>query len=388
MSETLGARNRFGNRLRAISSIRYTSWYEQAGSAPSGVFAVRTSRQDGALPVVKMADVAAAAGVSITTVSHVLNNTRPVSEELRRRVHAAVAASGYSTNSVARALATRNTMLIGVVTSFVSNPFFAPLVSSIEKTARRHGYTLLLTDNHESGVDETAQVRIMLDRRVDGVILAPTATRAERVLDLLSRRGAPTVLVDRFVDHRFDEVCVENVESTADLVGHLTGLGHTRIGLVSGRTGLSTTSERLTGYRAGLKRAGLRYDRALVRSGSSRTAPAGEAVRTLMETDDPPTAIVSANNAMTIGVLRGLRNIGVRVPGDVAVVAFDDIAWADLMNPALTAVAQPIAEMGHLAAQLLVKRIGGYAGPPEHRTLPPTFQHRESCGCPTEDRAL
>jgi LacI family transcriptional regulator len=335
-----------------------------------------------------MADVAAAAGVSITTVSHVLNNTRPVSEELRRRVHEAVEASGYSTNGVARALATRNTMLIGVVMSFLSNPFFAPLVSAMEKTARRHGYTLLLTDNHENAADETAQVRIMLDRRVDGVILAPAAADAGPVLDLLSRRGAPTVLVDRFVDHRFDEICVENVESTAGLVDHLGALGHTRIGFVSGRSGLSTTTERLAGYRKGLERAGLPYERALVRSGSSRTAPASEAVKTLMGRSAPPTAIVSANNAMTVGVLRGLRELGVRVPQDVAVVAFDDIAWADLMSPALTAIAQPIAEMGNMAAKQLIKRIGGYDGPPEHRTLAPAFQHRESCGCPAPDRAL
>lgn len=331
-----------------------------------------------------MADVAAAAGVSITTVSHVLNNTRPVSDELRQRVLAAVAASGYTTNGVARALATRNTMLIGVVMSFLSNPFFAPLVSAIEKTARRHGYTLLLTDNHENAADETAQVKIMLDRGVDGVILAPAAAHAEPVLDLLSRRGAPTVLVDRFVDHRFDEVCVENVESTAGLVTHLTALGHTRIGFVSGRAGLSTTTERLAGYRLGLERAGVPYERALVRSGSSRVGPAGQAVRALMTAGRPPTAIVSANNAMTLGVLRELRDLGVRVPHDVAVVAFDDIAWADLMSPSLTTVAQPISDLGNLAAKLLIKRIGGHEGPAEHRTLPTTFQHRGSCGCPPE----
>jgi LacI family transcriptional regulator len=328
-----------------------------------------------------MADVAAAAGVSITTVSHVLNNTRPVSDELRRRVLEAVAASGYTTNGVARALATRNTMLIGVVMSFLSNPFFAPLVSAIEKTARRHGYTLLLTDNHENAADETDQVKIMLDRGVDGVILAPAAAHAEPVLDLLTRRGAPTVLVDRFVDQRFDEVCVENVESTAGLVAHLAGLGHTRIGFVSGRSGLSTTIERLAGYRAGLERAGLPFERALVRSGASRIGPAGQAVRALMAADRPPTAIVSANNAMTVGVLRGLRDLGIRVPEDVAVVAFDEIAWADLMSPALTTVAQPISDMGNLAAKLLIKRIGGHEGPAERRVLPTTFHHRDSCGC-------
>lgn len=328
-----------------------------------------------------MADVAAAAGVSVTTVSHVLNNTRPVSDELRRRVQDAVAVSGYTTNSVARALATRNTMLIGVVMSFLSNPFFAPLVSAIEKTARRRGYTLLLTDNHENAVEETKQVRIMLDRRVDGVILAPASTNPEPVLDLLSRRGTPTVLVDRFADQRFDEVGVENVEPTAGLVAHLVARGHTRIALVSGRAGLSTTAERLAGYRLGLERAGLAYDKNLVRSGSSQTAPASNAAKALLRLPAPPTALVAANNAMTVGALRGLRDIGVRVPDDVAVVAFDDIAWADLMSPGLTAVAQPVEDMGNLAAKLLIKRIAGYSGPPERRTLPPTFQHRQSCGC-------
>ena len=284
--------------------------------------------------MVRMRDVAAAAGVSVTTVSHVLNNTRPVSAELRQRVQDAVDASGYTTNSVARALATRNTMLIGVVMSFLSNSFFAPLASSIEKTARRHGYTILLTDSHESTADELAQVRIMLDRRVDGVLLAPSSPHPERILDLLAERGVPTVLVDRMASHRFDEVGVENVEATASLVAHLAERGHTRIGFISGKAGLSTTTERLTGYRLGLERAGLAYDRRNVRSGSSRTEPAREAVHALLATPNPPTALVPANNAMAIGVLRGLRDRGMRVPGDVAVAAFDDFEWADLMNPA------------------------------------------------------
>lgn len=331
--------------------------------------------------MVRMSDVAQAAGVSVTTVSHVLNNTRPVSDALRQRVMAAVAASGYTTNGIARALATRNTMLIGVVMSFLSNPFFAPLVSAIEKTARRNGYTLLLTDNHENATDEATQVRIMLDRRVDGVILAPASARPEPLLDVLTSRNTPAVLVDRFADQRFDEVGVENVEPTANLVRHFAERGHTRIAFVSGRAGLSTTVERLAGYRLGLDRAGLAYDRRLVRSGSSRIEPATEAVKALLKVPDPPTALIPANNAMTVGVLRGLRELGVRVPDDVAIAAFDDIAWADLMSPSLTAVAQPIPDMGNIAAKLLIKRITGYDGPSERVTLPPKFQHRQSCGC-------
>ena len=178
----------------------------------------------------------------------------------------------------------------------------------------------------------------------------------------------PTVLVDRFADHRFDEVCVENVEATASLVAHLVEGGHTRIGFISGKAGLSTTTERLAGYRLGLERAGLAYDRRKVRSGASpgSNRPARRC-RRCSDAPNPPTAFVPANNAMTIGVLRGLRDRGVRVPDDVAVAAFDDFAWADLMNPGLTAIAQPIPEMGNVAAKMLIKRIAGYDGPTPQR---------------------
>lgn len=331
--------------------------------------------------MVKMTDVAEAAGVSITTVSHVLNGTRPVSEELRQRVSEAVAATGYTPNSVARALATRNTMLIGVVMSFLSNPFFAPLVSHIDKTARRQGYTLLLTENHENTEDELAQVKVMLDRNVDGIIIAPAARDLQPVLDLLTSRGTPTVLIDRLGDRRFDEVSSENVEPTAQLVTHLADHGHRRIALVSGRSGLSTTNERVQGYKQGLARAGLDFDRHLVRSGSSQIAPARHAITALMERDDPPTAVVAANNAMTVGALRGLRSLGLRVPEDIAIAAFDDFEWADLMSPALTAIAQPIPRMGTLATKLLIRRIGGYSGDTERHFLPATFHRRRSCGC-------
>lgn len=331
--------------------------------------------------MVKMADVAAVAGVSITTVSHVLNNTRPVSEDLRAKVVQAVADTGFTPNSVARALATQNTMLIGIVMSFLSNPFFAPLVSHIDRAAGRHGYTLLLTENHENTADETKQVKVMLDRCVDGVIIAPAARDIEPVLDVLAASGTPVVLIDRFADRRFDEVGVENIEPTAQLVAHLVKHGHDRIGFISGHSGLSTTIERQQGYRLGLERAGLTYDRTIIRSGASQIEPARRAVTALMRTPRPPTAIITANNAMTVGALRGLRGLGLRVPQDLAFAAFDDFEWADLMSPALTTVAQPIPALGTLATKLLLRRIGGYDGAPERHTIRPTFHRRQSCGC-------
>lgn len=331
-----------------------------------------------------MADVAAAAGVSITTVSHVLNGTRPVSAELRQKVLSAVEATGYSPNFVARSLATQNTKLIGVSMSFLSNPFFGPLVASIEERAREQGFTLLLTDSHEDARQESLQVQIMLDRRVDGVILAPASAQPEAGLNLLARNHVPTVLIDRFTDGRFDEIGVENVEPTARLVAHLAEHGHTRIGFVSGLSGLSTTSERLEGYRLGMRRAGLRFERRLVHSGASGIEPAREAVKALMREPNPPTAVLPANNAMTVGVLRGLRDLGASVPEDVAIASFDDIAWADLMNPALTAMAQPITEIGDKAVKRLLRRIGGYTGPPKRIVLHAKFQRRQSCGCAPE----
>lgn len=328
-----------------------------------------------------MVDVAALAGVSTTSVSHVLNGTRPVSADLQRRVAEAIAATGYSPNAVARSLATSNSMVIGMVISFVSNPFFAPLVSAVEDAAERRGYTLLLSDSHEKVAKELTSIQLMVDRRVDGIIVAPVSSRSPQALDVLAKRGTPTVLIDRFIDCGFDDVGVNNIEPTADLVTHLSSLGHQRIGFLHGKSGLSTTEERLAGYRLGLKRSGLPYDRALVRSGGSSVDPAIRAAHGLFAGPDPPTAIVPANNAMAVGLLLGLRALGKRVPDDVAVAAFDDIPLASLVDPPLTVMAQPIEQMGATAARLLFKRIAGDDGPPSRIKLPATFLHRTSCGC-------
>lgn len=330
----------------------------------------------------RMADVAVAAGVSITTVSHVLNGTRPVSEVLRARVLAAVASTGYSPNMLARSLATKNTRVIGVVMSFLSNLFFAPLVASIEQAARRHGYMPLLSDNHEDLEVEYNQVKLMLDHQVDGVIIAPVSDKDSRVLDLIASRQTPTVLIDRFGDPRFDDIGVDNEGPTAELVTHLASLGHTRIGFIKGKEGLSTTTERLAGYRHGLAQAGLKFDRRLVRSGRSQSDAAERAVHEMLAAADPPTALVPANNAMTVGAMRAIRDVHLRIPDDIAIAAFDDITLADFFDPPLTAMAQPTTEMGTMAVELLLHRISGFDGPPIRTVLPAEFRHRRSCGCP------
>jgi LacI family transcriptional regulator len=328
-----------------------------------------------------MADVAAEAGVSVSTVSHVLNGTRPVSQVLTEKVRLAVEATGYSRNALARSLATSTTNIVGIVVAATSNPFFAPVFSAMEETARLHGYTVLLADSHDDPDLEAAQVRVMLDHQVAGIILASAAASPPSTLDLLFDRRVPVTLVDRFADERFNEVGTENVEATARLVTHLTELGHTRIGFVAGRTGLATTAERLAGYRLSLERAGLRFDPLLVRDGGSRAGPASTAVLQLLDAPEPPTAIVSGNNNMTLGVLRALREAAVRIPDDIAIVAYDDVEWWDLIDPGLTAIAQPIAEIGKGAITLLLDQIKDPEANVRHQRIEPVFVHRESCGC-------
>lgn len=334
---------------------------------------------------VTMADVAARAGVSVSTVSHVINETRPVSPELRAKVMDAIRSIGYSPNMVARSLATSDTRLIGIVMSALTNQFFLPVVAAIDSAGRRHGYSSVLADSRDRVKDEADAVSLLLGRRVDGIILAPTTNDKEVVLDRLAASGVPTVLIDRLADPRFDQVGPENVESTAMLVEHLATAGHKKIAFISGISGLTTTAERVRGYRLGLERCNLPFRRQFLRTGHSAAREAEAAVTRLLESSDKPTAIISGNNFMTIGILRALQRLKINIPEDMAVVSYDDIEFADVFRPGITAIAQPIKDIANLAVQLLIDRIRnkGKTSQPQTYILPTRFIHRDSCGCST-----
>ncbi|MFF5018049.1 LacI family DNA-binding transcriptional regulator [Streptomyces sp. NPDC001165] len=333
-----------------------------------------------------MADVARSAGVSVATVSHVLNGTRPVLPHTRRAVLDAVDALGYTPNTLARSLVTSRTRSIGLAVSAISNPYFTEILQGVEAAALEAGYSLLIADPHDDPAHERKVVQLLHERRVDGMIVAPSAHPHDLVA-YLGRHEVPTVFLDRVLPEqaRFDQVCAENEGPTARLVTHLAGLGHRRIGLVAGLPGLSTTGERITGYQQGLAAAGLAHDEGLVVSGNSESAGAERATAALLSLPTPPTALVTANNAMTIGALRALRREGLTVPDDIALCCFDDFAWADLFSPRLTAVAQPSREIGAQAVRVLLDRLAAPGRPARTVRLPCTLVHRTSCGCP-EDR--
>jgi len=332
--------------------------------------------------MVTMATVARRAGVSVATVSHVLNGTRYVREETRRLVLDAIDETGYIHNTIARSLVTTSTRTIGLAISAISNPYFMDLVHAIQTEIRHAGYTLLLADTRDDPDEELRVIQSLHQRRVDGYLLAPSADHDRRALRYLADHDLPAVLVDRLAWDHFDQVGTENLQATSELVEHLASKGHHRIALLCGLDGLSTTTERLDGYRLGLERSGLPHDPRFVAPGASDIDPARSAVHHLLALPEPPTAIVAANNRMTIGAMKGLRDLGLTVPDDIALVSFDDFEWADLFHPRLTVVAQPIPDIGAEAVRLLLNRLNDPQQPPQTVRLAPRFIHRESCGCP------
>jgi LacI family transcriptional regulator len=315
--------------------------------------------------VVTMRDVARLAGVSITTVSHVVNSTRAVAPSTRAKVLDAIERTGYTGDAIARSLVTGGTRTLGVAVSLPTEP---TLLGAIEDEATRSGYTLVLADTHDEPSAEEAAVRTLRSRRVEGLILTPSGPAP-------SCAEIPLVLMDRLTTSQdVDQVGPENVYATSGLVRHLAELGHRRIGLVTGAAGLATTSERVLGYRLGLGRSRLRWDEALVVAGPSWGS--------LLDLTDPPTAVLAGSGAMLSSVLRECRRRRVRVGTELAVVGYDDVEWADLVEPAVTTVAVPVEEMGRTAVRLLLERIADPTRPAVTKRLRTTFVHRHSCGCP------
>jgi LacI family transcriptional regulator len=327
-----------------------------------------------------MADVARLAGVTASTVSHVLNGTRYVSDSTRQRVEDAIAATGYRQNTVARSLATRKTNTIGLAISVLTNPYFSSLVNAMEKITTEAGYTLVLADTHDHSDIEFRVVGSLLDRRVDGLILAPSVEAADRSIPMIEASETPLVLIDRFVEAGCDQVAPTNAEPVELLTRHLVELGHRRIAAVTGLDGLASTIERQAGFESALSKHGL-LDPELIVCGRSSVEGAYEQTQTLFRLKDAPTGLVTLNNAMTIGAMKALRDLRLNVPSDVALVCYDDFEWADLFEPRLTAMAQNVVEMGRSAVTMLLERIEGSDAGPRQVRIPTTYQHRNSCGC-------
>jgi LacI family transcriptional regulator len=313
-------------------------------------------------------EVARLAGVSTSTVSHVLNGTRAVSEGARQRVLAACEELAFEPNVVARSLKTSVSRTVGFLVNDV-NVFFTDILRGVEEVAEQNGYSVIFCHSHGDEEREVSYLRLLRGRRVDGIILAPAGTR-HLALERLAADQYPVVLVDGTVPGLgFDLVSVDNETAAYTAVKHLTDLGHRRIAMVSGAAGFISTESRVQGYRRALVDSGTPVDPLLVESGQSRTREGREAVLSLMSRTPRPSALFAGNHQMAVGAIIALRELGISMPADLAFVGFDDLDWAAFLRPALTTIAQPTYEIGRTAMHLLLERISGSADGPARRIL-------------------
>lgn len=328
-------------------------------------------------------DIAARAGVSTSTVSRVVNQSVRVDPATEERVHEAILTLGYRPNLLARSFRRRITNTIGLLVPDNSNPFFAELARVIEDAGFDEGYSVILCNSDLSEAKQARYIDVLLAKRVDGVILTSTGLipgqEAGHDISRIREAGVPCVVIDRDLGAEpVDQLLVDNHEGGYLAARHLLELGHRDIACVVGPSDLTPSAGRIAGFRRALGEAGIDLpDNAVVR-GNGRHDGGARAVAELMERSVDFSAVFAFNDEMAIGVIGALHRCGRRVPDDVSVIGFDDIPYAAAVYPAVTTIAQPIAEMGRLGLRLLLDRIRDPVRPPNRVLLSTRLMQRES----------
>lgn len=325
-----------------------------------------------------MVKVAKLAGVSISTVSHVLNGTRHVNDETRQRVLKAIEETSYRQDALARAMRRSRTDSIGLIVSDGGEPAFAEMIRGVEQTAASQGITLLLANSAEDPQREARAVQALLERRVDGLILARAAGSGPEALAEFANQDTPLVLMDRLSADPFDQVGVENRGPIMELVEHLVSQGHQRILLIAGDTRVATLHERHEAFQEAMTTAGIQEADQLTVAGEPQETDAG--IAAALAGAKPPSAVIACSTVLAAAALRHIQKRGLRMPEDIAFAAFDGFAYADLFEPQLTTVRQPAFQVGATAAELLTRRIADKSAEPSVVRLAPTIEYRASTG--------
>lgn len=336
------------------------------------------------MPRPRMKDVAELAGVSTATVSHVINNTRFVEDETRKRVEDAIFELGYRPSRVARGLATQKTHTIGIVISDATNTFFGEVVKGIEEVFLPENYGLMVCNTAEILEREEHYLDLLLSQNVDGIIAAATSQKWG-ALSEAEKTHTPIVFVDRQFDG-LDGYFVGARNKNGAYIGvkHLIDNGHNKIGILSGFDRLSTMNERYDGYVQALSKAGIQMNPEWVFPSELSIEGGIESMRKLLALPDRPTAVFSNNNLLTLGALQEIQSMCLRCPEDIAFVGFDDHPWAKVSQPSLTVVRQPAEEIGKIAANILNLRIKGESVEDRCTLLDCELIIRESSGTLTD----
>lgn len=303
-------------------------------------------------------DVAREAGVSSATVSRVLAGNESVNVQLRERVLHAVERLNYQPNRIAQSLRIQRSSIIGLIIPDIQNSLFLSLSRAVEDFAYAHQLTVVLCNTDDKPEKEGSYLEIMRSQQAAGLIVVPTHAKDADVLTTVQSSGMPVVLVDREIaGFEADTVLVDNKRGAEMAIAHLIAEGYQRIAILAGPQELTPGRKRLQGYISAHRAANIDPAPELVKIGNFRRESGYELTHELMESASPPDAIFASNNLMALGSIRALHERGVRIPDSVALVSFDDMPWAEDLNPPLTAVAQPSYELGQQALELLLQRI-------------------------------
>lgn len=324
-------------------------------------------------------DVAEKAGVSITTVSYVITGKRFVSEDLQNRVRQAMEKVGYRPNNLARSLRLGKTDTIGLIIPDNSNLFFAEISRYIEDIGFANGYTVFLCNSDDNAIKQSKYLDVLIAKQVDGIIFI--SVRNEKSdLKMLTEANIPFVIVDRDDGTDADVVLVDNFSGGYEAVSYLLSLGHTEIGCISGPATLAASEERVNGGFKALVDNNLKIRQEFIVRGDFRFKSGEAAMDKLLNLPVPPTAVFVCNDMMAIGAIRSVHNRNLRVPDDISIIGFDNPPIAEVINPALTTIAQPISEIAASAMNILLKRIKDEKDKPSAKIiLTPKLIERNSC---------
>lgn len=304
-----------------------------------------------------MKEVAKRAGVSITTVSHVINKTRYVSDELTECVYKAMAELDYHPNLVAGSLRSGRTRTIGLIIPDITNQFFSEISRKIEDSGFEHGYSVIVCNTDDKFSKEKSYIDVLMAKQVDGIIFISAGDEPENLKKPIDS-NVPIVVADRDIkDINTNIVLVDNFNGGYEATKYLIGLGHKRIGFISGPSGVTGSTLRFEGYRKALDEAGLIFDEGIIGQGDYRYQGGGDAMQIILQKQPQPTAIFAGNDMMALGAIRKIFDHGMKVPEDISVIGFDDIPLSQIAYPSLTTMAQPAQEMADIVMKLLIKDI-------------------------------
>lgn len=324
-------------------------------------------------------DIARIAGVSVSTVSLVLNNKPGVSQETKIRVLGVVEKLNYVPSSIARSLVTKRTTSIGLIVPDISDIFYAQLGKIVQNAVSKKGYSMILCNSENNPEKETTYLNFLKDKRVDGIIIVPglsiNSTKVEQI-------DVPVVFVDRYIKGvDINYVGVDNEKGGYEATKHLIKLGHERIGCICGPNGASSSTERIAGYKKALVEFGMKFDEILLRESDWTVEGGFYATKELLSLRASPTAIFAMSDTCAIGVFDALTRERLKIPEDIAVVGFDDIRFAPYLKVPLTTVRQPIEDLGKISAKLLLEKLSSKKKSSSQKVVLDTkLIVRESCG--------